>query len=431
MPEQNHHSSRVSALLGKPPGWLISWGTVVVFSVLAILLVLAAFVRYPEVITAQAIISGTHPPQVIAAQRSGRFAQFFVGDGERVQSGEVLAVLENDAQYADVRHLDSLLSLFESFIIHPDTPYAQMSWPNMQLGEVQPFYQQFTLAYTNLSQFYAQDAYSVRIAALERQLINFRLYYKRSWQQRVTLQEQYDLALQRYQTDSMLTADGVYAVQELSKRKEQLLQLRYSLHGARAALAQTQMQMADLEQNLASLKLEYARERENRHLALRNAESALQSAIQAWKNSFAFVARISGEVNYQTLWAPGQNVPQGGHVFTVLPQEKNVLKARMLVPPVRFSNVNIGQRVQLKLDAYPFEQYGMIVGNVSKRNTAPIQLPDGSYAYVVEVDFAEGLETTYGQSVTDIDELTGTGEIITEELSLLVRIFYKLRKIFD
>jgi multidrug resistance efflux pump len=429
MPEQNHHSSRVSALLGKPPGWLICWGTAVVFAVVATLLVLAAFVRYPEVIKAQAIISGTHPPQIILAQQSGRFAQFFVADGDTVAPGAVLAVLANEASYSDVQKLDSLFVGMQFGHGTTDTTLPEVSWPNLQLGAVQQAYQQFILAYTNLFQFYAQDAYAVRIAAIERQLINFRLYYGRSWEQRVTLQEQYDLALQRYQTDSMLTADGVYAAQELSKRKEQLLQLRYSLHGARAALAQTQMQMADLEQSLASLKLEYERERENRHLALQNAESALKSAIEAWKNSFAFVARINGEVNYQTLWAPGQNVPQGGHVFTVLPQAKNVLKARMLVPPVRFSNVSMGQRVQLKLDAYSFEQYGMVIGSVSKRNTTPIQLPDGSYAYVVEVNFPQSLETTYGQSVTDIDELTGTGEIITEELSVLERIFYQLRKV--
>lgn len=65
-----------------------------------------------------------------------------------------------------------------------------------------------------------------------------------------------------------------------------------------------------------------------------------------------------------------------------------------------------------------------------KSKFTPIQLPDGTFAYVVEADFANGFETTYGQSISDLDELTGTAEIITEELSVLARVFYNLRKVF-
>lgn len=430
MPELNHHSQRVSALLGKPPGWLLRWGTVVVFGVVAMVLVVAAFVRYPDVIAAPVVVSGSNPPQNLLAQKSGRFAQFLVADGSAVRKGETVAVLENEANFRHIQQLDSGLTLFKRIWRETDTIIPDHEWATLQLGDVQPAYQNLKMAYTDLAQFYSQRGYHMQIAAVKAQLANYHLYYQRSWQQRTVLQAQYDLAAQRYHSDSLLAEDGVYAAQELSKRKEQLLQLEYSLHGARAALAQNKVQMADLEKTMADLTLAMQRERENKTLALANALSALQTALQTWQYTFAFVAEVDGKLAYQTLWAENQNVATGQHVFTIVPTNKNEIRAQMLVPPQRLAKIEIGQRVQLKIDAYPYEEYGMLLGTVAKVNSSPIRLPENQYAHVAEIAFTSGLQTSYGKQLSEIDELTGTGEIITEELSLLERVFYSLRKLF-
>jgi len=429
MPEINHHSQRVSALLGKPPGWLLRWGTAVIFLVVAALLLGAAFVRYPDVIAAPVVVSGSNPPQNLLAQKSGRFAQFLAADGSAVRKGEIVAVLENEANYRHVTKVDSALATFKTRWQETDTLLPGHDWPALQLGDVQPAYQNLKMAYTELAQFYSQRAYPMQIAAVKAQLTNYHLFYKRSWQQRTALQAQYDLAAQRYYSDSLLAEDGVYAAQELSKRKEQLLQLEYNLRGARAALAQSKVQMAELEKNISDLTLAMHRERENKTLALTNALSALQTALQKWQFAFAFVAEVDGQLAYQTLWAVNQNVASGQHVFTIQPQTNNTLNVQMLVPPMRLAKVGKGQRVQVKLDAYPFEEYGMLVGQVAKLNTSPIRDAEGNVFYVAQIALDREAKTTYGFSLHELDELTGTGEIITEELSLLERVFYSIRKL--
>lgn len=428
MPESNHHSPRVNALLGRPPGWLLRWGTAVVFVVISLLLIGAATMRYPEVIAAPVSLSGTNPPQALLAQKQGRFAHFFAPDNSTVQKGQWLALLESEAQYNHVQILDSLLQVF-TFADAKDRMRPQIIWPNLTLGQIQAAYKGFTAAYLDQQQLLRQKAYPKRITALETQLFNFMLFYQRSWQQRQALQAQYNLAAQRYQTDSALSAKGVYAAQDLMIRKEALLQLEQSLHAARGALAQAQMRKAEMEQNLAEIELEYEREKATKALALQAAHGALKNALQLWLKNNVFLSQVNGKVSYQTFWAKGQNINQGQLAFTVLPTEKNTVKAQMLVPPNRFAMVHIGQRVQIKLAAYPFEQYGFLVGEISKRNTTPIPLPEGQYAYLVETSFPDALKTSYGMPVQGIDELTGKGEIVTEDLSVLERIFYSLRKV--
>lgn len=429
MPEINHHSQRVSALLGKPPGWLLRWGTAVIFLVVAAVLLGAAFVRYPDVISAPITITGTNPPQVLLAQTNGRFAAFYHRDGDTVKAGDVLGVLESQAQPSHIFTLDSLLQTFSVLLNPSDSALPDQYWPDFQLGAAQTAYGQFRLAYADVNQFLQQKAYAMQRAALEDQIVNLGMYYKRSWQQRQTLQAQYDLAQQRYYSDSLLAADGVYAPQELSKRKEQLLQLQYSLHGARAALAQTKVQMADLDKSLAELTLTFQREAENKRLVLDAALAELTTRLDEWRYTFAFTTEIDGRIEYQTVWAENQNVSSGTHVFTIKPTGTYTVKAQMLVPPQRLAKVGARQRVQVKLDAYPFEEFGMLIGTVEKLNGTPIPVADGQIAYVATVQLPHNLETTYGYQLTDFDQLTGTAEIITEELSLLERIFYSLRKL--
>lgn len=430
MPVENQHSARVSALLGKPPGWLLRWGTFVVFAVVAALLAVSAFVRYPEVIAAPVIISGSNPPQTILAQVNGRFAQFLVADGVPVSAGQHVAVLANEAVLADVIQLDSSLNRFSTLWKLADTALPKQIWPNLQLGEVQGSYQAFQLAFLDLNQFFEQRAYAMQLAALNRQYVNYKMYYKRSWQQRMVLQEQYNLAAQRFYSDSLLAIDGVYDRHELSKRKEQLLQTQYALHGARAGLAQSQIQIAALEINIADLKMAEQRERENKRLALQNARDLLSQSIKKWQYNFVFTAEISGKLAYQTLWAVSQNVQAGQHVFTVVPSQKNSITAQMAVSPTRLAKINTGQRVQIKLDAYPFEEYGLLLGKVAKVNSTPIKTPDNDYVYMVSLQFEDSLQTTYGKPIAKMDELTGNAEIVTEELSLLERVFYAIRKLF-
>ncbi len=82
-----------------------------------------------------------------------------------------------------------------------------------------------------------------------------------------------------------------------------------------------------------------------------------------------------------------------------------------------YAKVRIGQRVNLKFVSYPYLEYGIVEGVVSKIASVPT-----GDSYVVEINLPNQLVSTYGKKLEFQQELCGTAEIITEDQRLLSRI---------
>ena len=81
--------------------------------------------------------------------------------------------------------------------------------------------------------------------------------------------------------------------------------------------------------------------------------------------------------------------------------------------------VQIGQRVNLKFTNYPYMEFGVVKGIVSKISS----IPNGD-SYALEVNLPGQMVTTFGKRLEFQLELKGTAEIITEERRLLGRILH-------
>jgi len=93
------------------------------------------------------------------------------------------------------------------------------------------------------------------------------------------------------------------------------------------------------------------------------------------------------------------------------------------VPSERGGKIKPGQKVNIKLDAYPYLEFGTLQGL-----THTIEyVPDGNY-YLVEVQIV-GNFTTNNHKTIFLDERTpGIVEIITDNRSLMERILPFLKK---
>jgi len=86
--------------------------------------------------------------------------------------------------------------------------------------------------------------------------------------------------------------------------------------------------------------------------------------------------------------------------------------------------VKIGQRVNIKLDNYPYLEYGMLEGIIRSISKVP-----EDQKYSLDVDFPKGLVTNYGIELDFAQQIEGQAEIITEDLRLLQRIFNPIRSL--
>ena len=75
-------------------------------------------------------------------------------------------------------------------------------------------------------------------------------------------------------------------------------------------------------------------------------------------------------------------------------------------------------------------EYGILRGFVTDVSPVPERLHDGSISYTLEIQFQEGLVTTYGKGLPFIQGMDGTAEIITEERMLIMAFLEPLKSIF-
>ena len=96
---------------------------------------------------------------------------------------------------------------------------------------------------------------------------------------------------------------------------------------------------------------------------------------------------------------------------------------RMEVPSAGFGKVETGQTVNVKLNGFPYMEYGVLKGTIRSISSVPasVQTATGTtIAYTVEVVFPEGMRT----------QMDGTGEIITEDMRLIEQVIHPIVSLF-
>jgi hypothetical protein len=73
-------SEEVQDILTRVPHWMIRWGSVVIFVLLAMLLFVSWLVKYPDIVSSQIVITTAVPPQKLVAKTSGRIETLLITD---------------------------------------------------------------------------------------------------------------------------------------------------------------------------------------------------------------------------------------------------------------------------------------------------------------------------------------------------------------
>lgn len=78
-------------------------------------------------------------------------------------------------------------------------------------------------------------------------------------------------------------------------------------------------------------------------------------------------------------------------------------------------------RANIRLDGYPYQEYGVLPGRVSSIALAPEQ-----ETLLLQIDLPDSLITAYGRTIPFTQELSGNARIITEDRRILDRVFDRL-----
>ncbi len=418
-------SGEVQEILGGVPSWIVRYGTLMFVGVITLIIVFSFIFNYPDILRSKIIVTTENPPATIVARTTGKIDLLFVDDNQPVSRRQLIALIENPANYSDMLKLEAIIDSVQPRFNALDFVPAVSFDKNLQLGTIQEYYSEFLTKYDELLVFTQQDYYRQKLHALEQQEKMAQIHYDRLEQQKNAVAKEYEIRKRNFERQQRLIKDEVISTVDLEKAESEMLGKESELNRIRSELAQKQIDISKLEAEIIDINKTYD-DLKNRHQAeLREKFNNLKSEISNWELTFLMRSPIEGTVTFNKFWSVNQNVKEGDNVFTVVPENVGKLIGRVELPVRGSGKVRNDLNVNVKFDNYPYMQYGLVRGRVSNVSL----VPENNF-YMVEVVFPDGLVTNYGQNLTMQNLLTGKAEIITDDLKLIQRIFHPLKALW-
>jgi len=151
--------------------------------------------------------------------------------------------------------------------------------------------------------------------------------------------------------------------------------------------------------------------------------------MAAWEQKYVFKAPFDGKVEFLKFISDGQFVQAGEAVFGVIPKENHIY-GQVLLPANGAGKVKENSKVVIKLENYPYMEYGYIEGYVSSISLVTQTQKTGEKTietYLINVELPNGLTTNYEETLDFKYELGGTADIIVKDRRLIERLFDNLR----
>lgn len=95
MPENglNIRSEEIQEIIGQVPSWLIRWGITVMLSVLVLCFFCSFYIKFPDVLLADVIISSKEQPFRVSWYKNGpETYKVYVSEGQQVKEGDTLFI---------------------------------------------------------------------------------------------------------------------------------------------------------------------------------------------------------------------------------------------------------------------------------------------------------------------------------------------------
>lgn len=220
-------------------------------------------------------------------------------------------------------------------------------------------------------------------------------------------------------------ADGVIADKDFEAREMEYLQIQEQVNSMAIAISQMQEALSLGNQTLRITEINKQEDETRALKSLIQSYHGLKRALRDWEYAYLMSSSTGGVVSFQKIWSANQQVNAGEPVFTVLPENKEELVGAMKIPAQNAGKVAVGLKVLIKLDNFPFQQYGALTGRVTRVSVSP----DDEFNYLVYASLPEGTRTSFNTTIPFTQELLGNAEIITQDLSVAERLFFKFKSI--
>lgn len=429
MPQRDSfYSDEAQEIIGSVPSWVVRWGITVVFVIFAGIVAGCYFIKYPQIVTAPITITTVNPPADLAARYDGLLDTVCVSNGDTVRQGQLLALFATPARYDDISAIERSL---RGSCAEPLSALVRSEWldETYTLGDLQSTWAEFLKQCLDYRHYLDIDYIGRKKQLLAAQIDKNAEYYDRLQTQKRLLLKDLDYGRRTLERDSLLLSEAVISSADYEATAQGFLSKQNSKAGFDATLTSTELTILQTRQQIVELSVQEENEKAEYEHALDQLRQQLLAGIAQWKEQYAVIAPAGGRVSLQSYWSRGQHVSVGSILASIVPEGKTEVLGRMQVPSSGFGRVKQGQRVNVKLNGFPYMEFGVLKGTIRSISAVPVQTAAG-VAYTVEVVFPGELTTTYKKELPLIQQMDGTGEIITEDMRLIEQFIRPVVSLF-
>lgn len=415
-------SEEIMDFMAYTPSWLVGWGISTIFFIIIIVLLLASIIRYPETITGQAIITTVNPTVTIVNKVTGRLEKILLKDESTVKSGDVIAEVESPANAEDVNKLRMFLNLISANSSVMPTN-SKMLKDSLNLGDFQSEYSQLVNDLKQYSDLKNKPFYQEKIKLLTSQIANQKGLFQINQSVIGLYEKEVENSKKKYEVFKKLFEEKVVPALEFQDKQDEFGHKQQEYNNLKKGLVQNQISITDLERQKVDLSNEFSVKENMLVQSILQRKSNLTNSIINWQKSFIIKAQLDGKLKYIQNLTEKQFVKSGEPLFLLVPP-LNAYMGIITVPSQSAGKLKIGQKVLVLLDSYPVDDYGKLVGKITK-----IYAVSNQNSYTIQIAFPRGLISSLHKVIPFKPQMGGIANIILDNTTITERLLKKIRVI--
>jgi len=296
---------------------------------------------------------------------------------------------------------------------------------NHVFGAMQTYFNELQKNLKNYDEQIKNTYNTSKISNLKKKKQQYQILIAISIKQLALIKQELINAEDKYLANTNLYKKGVISKMDFYNEETAFRQKQMDVENAKRTTTDQQITLLNLAQELSDLEFQYY---ENERILANNIQANLleiENGIENWQQNFSFVAPVSGKLVWLEKIHQNQFIEVGKSLFAITTNNEKFI-ALATIPANGFGKIQTGQKARIKLNNYPTYEFGHLEGIVSKLTEIP-----NENTYQVEITLKNGMTSSYNKLLAFTPEMTGTAEIVTDDLRVIQRIFNQFNKLFD
>ncbi|MGK7390619.1 MAG: HlyD family secretion protein [Candidatus Cyclobacteriaceae bacterium M2_1C_046] len=412
-------------IVDRPPSWILRSGIGMIALVVFVVLLLSSFIRYPDKIVGIGTLTASSPPIAVVANQTGYIDSVFVSDHQEVDEHEPIYYIKNAAAYKQVAEVHSWTDSMMNTSSDQQWLYME-PLQQAELGIIQPAYSTVLLAYNEWASFIVENITDLKIKSFSQEVEKLQELNQLIRIEAKNSKKELDLQAIDLERNQKLLQEQVISDSDFEKAEMAFLQKSRQHDKIVSSIVQNEIRITQLSQQKLQLKEERQTRLRQLKMSLKEALLALATSIEEWKEKYIMIAPRQGYVSQVGDVYKNDIVKEGETLSFVMPYEQNRLLMSVLIPIQNIGKVEIEQEAIIKMDAFPYKEYGVVEAKLTALQSLPQQNEEGALFYEASINLQDPIMTTTADTIPYRPRMTASVEIITENKTIIQRIFKQI-----